>query len=695
MREVQKNGRTRPPGAPDGSASRPNHSSDEFLPGASEWPNDLSRREFVRLSAATLALAGLGACTKQPIEKIVPYVKETPEIVPGKPLYFSSAATFNGYAQGIIVKSREGRPIKIEGNPDHSASLGATTIWAQADLLDLYDPDRAQAVMHGENISTWSDFLRDLDVVLQAQQASGGAGIRVLTEPFTSPTLSRQLQMLLQKFPQAKAHTWSPIAPNESQRTYDFSKARVVVALDSDFLYMHPAALRHARDFASTRRISENRMMSRLYVAEPTPTVTGSNADHRIAVAARDIRAIAEAIAQNGSVAPALDAWVRAATQDLLANRGASIVIAGEPQPPEVHDLVAKINEQLGDFGSRIISPHIDPTNHLDSLGQLVEEMKSGAVNLLVILAGNPVYNAPVDIDFEGALRKVKLRVHHTLHANETSGLCHWLIPAAHFLESWSDACAFDGSISIVQPLIQPLYANVSVHEVVGALIERPVRSAYEIVRETWQSRNPTLHFEDDWRHALSDGVFAAETPERSSSQAGSVEQSAKRKSQIENSVEVLFRPDPSVLDGRYANNGWLQELPRPFTKLTWENAALISPALAAREKIDNGDVVELEFRGRKIKAPIWVQAGQAENSVTLHLGYGRTEVGRVGRHAGFNAYALRTSDALWFGDGMTIRKMGEKHSFATTQQHHEMEGRDFLRSGTLAEFLAEPKRIA
>ena len=695
MREVQNNGRTRPPGVPDGSTSRPCHSSDEFLPGASEWPNDLSRREFLRLSAATLALAGLGACTKQPIEKIVPYVKETPEIVPGKPLYFSSAATFNGYAQGIIVKSREGRPIKIEGNPDHSASLGATTIWAQADLLDLYDPDRAQAVMHGENISTWSDFLRDLDVVLQAQQASGGAGIRVLAEPFTSPTLSRQLQMLLQKFPQAKAHTWSPIAPNESQRTYDFSKARVVVALDSDFLYMHPAALRHARDFASTRRISENRMMSRLYVAEPTPTVTGSNADHRIAVAARDIRAIAEAIAQNGSVAPALDAWVRAATQDLLANRGASIVIAGETQPPEVHDLVAKINEQLGNFGSTIISPHMDPTNHLDSLGQLGEEMKSGAVDLLAILAGNPVYNAPVDIDFEGALRKVKLRVHHTLHANETSGLCHWLIPAAHFLESWSDACAFDGSISIVQPLIQPLYASVSVHEVVGALIERPVRSAYEIVRETWQSRNPTPHFEDDWRHALSDGVFVAETPERSSSQAGSVEQIANRKSQIENSVEVLFRPDPSVLDGRYANNGWLQELPRPFTKLTWENAALISPALAAREKIDNGDVVELEFRGRKIKAPIWVQAGQAENSVTLHLGYGRTEVGRVGRHAGFNAYALRTSDALWFGDGMTIRKMGEKHSFATTQQHHEMEGRDFLRSGTLAEFLAEPKRIA
>jgi len=695
MRAVQNNGRARLPGAPEGSASRPHPSSDEFAPGASEWPNDLSRREFLRLSAGTLALAGLGACTKQPIEKIVPYVKEAPDIVPGKPLYFSSATTFNGYAQGIIVKSREGRPIKIEGNPDHPASLGATTIWAQADLLDLYDPDRAQVVMRGENISTWNGFLRDLDVILQAQQASGGAGIRVLTEPFTSPTLSRQLQVLLQKFPQAKVCMWSPITPNESQHIYNFSKAKVIVALDSDFLYMHPAAVRHARDFASTRRISENRMMSRLYVAEPTPTITGSNADHRIAVAAHDIRAIAEAIGQNGSVAPALDAWVRAATQDILANRGASVVIAGETQPPAVHDLVAKINEQLGNLGWTIISRPASRSNHLDSLGQLVEEMKSGAVDLLAILAGNPAYDAPVDIDFQAALRKVNLSLHHTLHPNETSRLCHWLIPAAHFLETWSDACAFDGSISIVQPLIQPLYANVSVHEMIGALIERPVRTAYEIVRETWQSRNSTPHFEDDWRRALSEGVFAAEKAEPNSPARNSAEQVANRKSQIANSVEVLFRPDPSVLDGRYANNGWLQELPRPFTKLTWENAALVSPALATREKIDNGDVVELEFRGRKIKAPVWIQAGQAENSVTLHLGYGRTEGGRVGRHAGFNAYALRTSDALWFGDGLTVRKTGEKHSFATTQHHHDMEGRDFLRSATLAEFLAGPKQIA
>ena len=685
--------------------------SDEFLPGAPEWPDDLSRREFIRLSGATLALAGLGACTRQPLEKIVPYVRQMPEIVPGKPLHFATATTLNGYAQGIIVTSREGRPIKIEGNPDHPVSLGATTIWAQADLLDLYDPDRAQVVMHGENVSTWNDFLRDLDLALGAQQASGGAGIRILADAFTSPTLARQLQWVLKAFPRAQAHIWNPIALNESTLGYDFAKAKVVVALDSDFLFMHPAALRHARDFASTRRVAENTTVSRLYVAEPTPTITGSNADHRLAIAARDIRVMAEEIARStgvssvvsgGTLPAAFEAWVRAVSQDLAANRGAGIVIAGETQPPEVHDLVAKINTYLGNIGSTIAQQPARLAHQTDLLGELLEEMKSGAVELLIILGGNPVYDMPVDFDFANALRKVKLIVHHALHTNETSRRCHWLIPATHFLESWSDAVGFDGSISIVQPLIEPLYANLSVHEMVGSLVERPVRSAYEIVRETWQTRNATPHFEDDWRRALSDGVFrnidfqSVRPAELHSAEVRTAENiSAGRTGRSPMFLELLFRADPNVLEGRYANNGWLQELPRPFTKLTWENAALISPQLAAQEKVENGDVVELEFRGRKLRTPVWIQPGQAEHSVTLHLGHGRAEIGRVGKGAGFNAYALRPSDALWFGDGLTIRKTGEKHLFATTQHHHQMEGRDILRSGTLAEFLADPKEIA
>jgi Fe-S-cluster-containing dehydrogenase component len=679
----------------------------EFAPGANEWPNELSRREFLRLSGATLALAGVGACTKQSIEKIVPFAKQPPEMTPGKPLHFASATTFNGYAQGIVVTSREGRPIKIEGNTDHPASFGATTIWAQADLLDLYDPDRAKNVMRGSEISTWQDFLGNVDLALKAQQPNGGAGIRILTEPFTSPTLQAQFQALLQKFPNAKVHTWNPIAPNESAFVYDFGKAKVIVALDSDFLFLHPHALRYAREFAATRRVAEAATMSRLYVAEPTPTITGSNADHRIGVAARDIRAVAEEIARGIGILPMgqtaaslkpLASWIRAAAEDLLANRGASVVIAGETQPPEVHDLVTRLNEQLG---STIMRRSAGLTNQLGSFSQLVDEMRSGAVELLIIVGGNPVYNAPVDHDFAGALQKVKFSVHHALHANETSTMCHWLIPATHFLESWSDAVAFDRAVSIVQPLIEPLYRNVSVHELIGAFLERPVRSGYEIVRGFWRSRNSSPSFEVDWRRALSDGVFhdAGGWIERSALDAknngGEAASQLPPPAERPVHLEVLFRPDASVVDGRYANNGWLQELPRPFTKLTWDNAALISPALAAREKIDSGDVVELEFRGRKLRAPVWIQPGQAENSITLHLGYGRTEIGRVGKGVGFNAYALRPTDALWFGDGLTIRKTGEQHSFATTQRHHQMEGRDLLRSGTLARFVADPKTIA
>ncbi len=688
--------------------------SDEFSKGAAEWPNDLSRRDFIRLTSASLALAGFGACTKQPIEKIVPYAKQPPEVVPGKPLHFASATTFNGYAQGVIVTSREGRPIKIEGNPDHPASLGATTIWAQADLLDLYDPDRLQSVMHGENVSTWEDFLRDLDLTLTAPQSRGT--IRILTGAITSPTFNQQLQAVLEKFPAAKIHQWQPTGGDREKIVTDLAKAKVIVALDSDFLFMHPAALRHARDFAACRRASGNQTeMSRLYVAEPTPTITGANADHRIALAARDIVVVAEEIAiRLGALARSsqlpnelarFETWIQAAASDLLAHRGAAVVIAGEEQPGRVHDLITRINQHLGSSQSASAQISGDRTA---SLRELVDEMKSGVVDLLLILGGNPVYDAPVDFDFAAGLLKVKHSVHHTLYLNETSRLCHWCIPATHFLESWSDAVAFDGTLSIIQPLIEPLYPAVTVHEMIGALTERPVRPAYEIVRETWHAQNRAGEFETNWRRALSDGVFvgsASQLPspyplpegeeDASAPGEGAVIQESASSNPHTTDLEIIFRPDANVLDGRYANNGWLQELPRPFTKLTWENAALISPLLAEKANIEDGDVVELTFRKRKLKAPVLIQSGQAENSVTLHLGYGRSEVGRVGKGAGFNAYALRTSDTLWFGNGLTIKPTGGKHSFATTQRHHDLEGRDILRAGTLAEFIADPKEIA
>jgi MoCo/4Fe-4S cofactor protein with predicted Tat translocation signal len=688
----------------------------EFPRGASEWTNELHRRDFLRLMGASVALAGLGACTKQPIEKIVPYVDQPEAVIPGKALYFATATTFGGYGQGIVVTSNEGRPTKIEGNREHPASLGATSIWAQADLLDLYDPDRAKTLTNGDSVSTWEVFLDGLNQALSAQAAHGGAGIRFLTQTVTSPTLAAQLQAIGEKFPGGRWHQWEPLSRDAlreartggvfgAETLYDFSKAKVIVALDSDFLYLHPAALRHARDFAAGRRVEKpaGASMSRFYAAEPTPSITGSNADHRLPVAAHEIADLAAALTAlvgaggaGGDVPHNATEWVWAAAQDLRANAGASIVLAGETQPPEVHALVAQINASLGNVGATVrhCAPvEANPVNQLDSLKTLVDEMRRGAVELLVILGGNPVYDAPVDLDLAGALQKVKLRLHHSLHANETSRLCQWHLPASHFLESWSDIRAFDGTVTIVQPLVEPLYESVSAHQLLDAFIQQPARSGYELVRATWQKSNPTDSFEAQWRTVLSDGltpgVGGELTPEKGSETAALVPR--RTVPPAAKSLEIIFRPDPSVLDGRYANNGWLQELPKPFSKITWDNAALVSPALAQREKLENGDYIELNFRDRKLGAPIWILPGQAENSVTLHLSYGRQRAGRVGTNKGYNAYTLRTSDALWQGAGLTIRKIDRHLKFATTQNHFTIEGRDMYRAGTLAEFVRRP----
>ena len=644
------NGRAQPPGAPDGSASRPyQRNTDEFAAGASEWPDDISRREFLRLAGATLALAGFSSCTKQPLERIVPYVKQPEIVIPGKPLRFATATQYSGFAQGLLVTGYEGRPTKIEGNPTHPASLGATTVWAQADVLDLYDPDRAQTVTTGGAIKTVGDFWDALNLEIEPLKANGGAAFRILSEPISSPTLLAQLDRVLQSFPAARWSIWDPLNRDTiggAEVMCDFTKAKVVVSFDCDFLYAHPYALRYARDFATRRRVIEpdGARMNRFYAAEPTPTITGSNADHRLAVAAGDILPLAQKIAAELGIGVAASGhvenadWIAAVVHDLNANRGESVVIAGETQPPELHTLVAQMNASLGNPVS--LAPALSLPGSQIALRDLVEEMHRGAVELLIVFGGNPRYDAPVDFSFAYAFNKVKLRVHHSIYFNETSRHAHWHVPATHFLESWSDTRAFDGSISIVQPLIEPMYVGVSAHEILEAIIERSPRSAYEILRSHWSGPEPAPDFEAKWRRALSDGVVRnmdfqsvrpAELHSVENKKPDALEaadnMSAGRTGQRPmfrgEGLEILFRPDVSVRDGRYANNGWLQELPRRFSSLTWDNAALISPELAKSAGLKNGDVVELAFRDRKLRAPAWIQPGQAKNSVTLPLGTG------------------------------------------------------------------------
>lgn len=691
----------------------------EFPQQASVWMDPIGRRQFLHLMAASLALAGLGACTRQPDEKIVPYVRAPEDIVPGIPLFFATAMTLGGIASGVLVESHMGRPTKIEGNPKHPASLGATNAFAQASVLTLYDPDRSKVVSQVGRISTWGAFLQTLNTKLSAQGARQGAGLRILTETVTSPTLAHQLQALLAKFPSAKWHQYEPISRDaarvgarlafgkEVETHYRFDKADVILSLDADFLSSGPGTLRYAREFAARRRVRAGQTaMNRLYVVECTPSNTGAMADHRLPISAGKIRSFAHAVAQGlgvdleplGDAAASTHApWIAALVGDLRRHHGASIVLAGDQQPPVVHALAHAMNHALGNVGSTVLYSdpvQANPVDQTESLRELVGEMEAGLVDILVILGGNPVFTAPADLRFAEHLSNVRLRIRLGLYEDETSALCHWHLPEAHYLESWSDARAYDGTITISQPLIAPLYEGKSAHELLAVLSGKSDRSSHDIVRDYWKSQNLTPDFEMFWRKSLHDGLIAGTalppksvTLKRVRDWAASPPPTPKS----QDLLEIVFQPDPTIWDGRFANNGWLQELPKSLTRLTWDNAVLISPATAERLGLSNEEVVELRYRGRAVRGPVWIMPGHAEDSVTVHLGYGRTHAGRVGTGAGFNAYAIRTSDAPWFGPGLEIHKSGERYPLARTQHHHSMEGRNLVRVGTIEQFREHP----
>ena len=686
----------------------------EFPPGASELKN-FDRRTFLKLIGASAALASLPACTRQPIQAIVPYVKQPEDLVPGKPMYFATAMTLAGFATGLIVESHEGHPTKIEGNPGHPGSLGATGIFQQAALLDLYDPDRSQAVLRNGVPDTWENFVADIHGNLERQRVKHGAGLRILTETVTSPTLHCQIQELLQQFPKATWHQYEPanrdnvregskLAFGEFVEThFHFDRAKVILSLESDFLYSHPNSVRYARDFAALRRarIHENET-NRLYVVESSPTVTGANADNHLSLRSGDIEALTFALAEKlgaishsepGTPNPELDRWISAIAGDLSGNRGSGVVIAGEHQTAVVHALVHLLNHHLGNVGNTVTltgSAEASPVNQTESLQDLANALRNGEVDMLVILGANPVFTAPADFEFARLLQAARFKAILAAEDNETTKLCDWHIPQSHFLESWSDARAFDGTISIVQPLILPLYGGKSAHEILDAMRSPPGRQDYDIVRDFWRSQNSGPDFEGDWRRALHDGLIdKTALLQRNVSLRKLQFQSPQRQS---GHLEITFRPDPTLYDGRFANNGWLQELPKPINKLTWDNAAMISPAFAETEGLANGDVVEIECGQRKLRVPVWVMPGQAENSIGLQFGYGRRIVGRTGRDTGFNVYELRTSGALWAGTGR-LTKTGETYPLVTTQIQHviDSEDRQILREGTVEEFQKDP----
>ncbi len=670
----------------------------------------VDRRHFLQLMGASLALAGLTSCTRQPEELLMPQVRAPENMIPGEPLYYATAMPLGSDAVGLLVESHMGRPTKVEGNPQHPSSLGATDVFAQASVLELYDPDRSRVLRNGGEIRPWSGFVTSVHDVMEHQRTKRGSGLRILTGTVISPTLGAQISALLDALPEAHWHQWDPVNRDNARAggniafdsstnlQFNLDRANVIVALDSDLLASGPQHLRHARQFAAGRR-PDAKQANRLYVAEPTPTLTGAMADHRLPVASASIESIVRAIAANlrlsvaqpVDLSPAEAEWAAIVAADLQANSGAALLVVGDQQPPVVHVLAHVINDALANLGATIVLLPANEMNavlHLDSLRDLTTAMSAGEVDALFILGSNPVFTAPTDLDFVAALQKVAYRVHLGLFEDETAQQCHWHIPAAHYLESWSDVRAYDGTVSIVQPLILPLYDGKNAHELLAALTNDNTKSSYDLVRGHWRGEHRDLDdasFERQWRRWLHDGVVAGSaTPLRVGLRSDWRQRAASAKSDTKaERFEIVFRHDPHIYDGRFANNAWLQELPKPESRLVWDNAALIAPEAATQFGLVNGDIVELEHQGHKLEAPIWLQPGQARNTITLHFGYGRRRGGQLALDRGFDAYRLRASDGLWRTPCENPRKTGKQYRLVSTQDHGSMEGRELVRVRT------------
>jgi molybdopterin-containing oxidoreductase family iron-sulfur binding subunit len=714
----------------------------EFPQHAEEWHDPVERRQFLKIMGASLALAGLTGCAIQPEEKAVPAVKPNPNQRPGKAAYYATAMPFGGLAVPLLVRSNDGRPTKVEGNDQHPASLGASDMYAQASILGLYDPDRSQNTQYRGDIRRWTDFVNALKAELETQRAKQGAGIRFLTEAVSSPTVAEQIKAVLAEFPQAKWYQYEPVGRGNVRAgtalafgqpanvVYDFGKAERVFSIDADFLAARPGNVAYIRQFAEKRKPEEGKEISRVYAVETTPTTVGFKADHRLALKPSQIEGFVRAVAQGVGVAGVTGQagddkaakFAAALAKDLKAHAGKSLVIAGDEQPALVHALAHAINETLNNVGQTVryteplegvSSENPNSQDPLEGLKTLVGELWAGQVEALVIMGANPMYDAPGDLNdgnnsLKGALEKAKLRIHHGLYFDETAELCHWHVPATHYLEMWSDARAYDGTVSIVQPLIAPLYdACKSPHELLNAFVKQPKGTGYETLRAAYQAK-VTANFDKVWNEAVHNGVWpnsAATDKAGLKVNAGALASAPPKPTAGSGAFEVVFRADPNIYDGRFANNGWLQELPKPLTKITWDNVGLISPRTAKKlnAEMDFGSkggntfvsLGTLDIKGKTLSnVPLWVMPGQPDDVVTVFFGYGRKKVGALGNGIGYNAYKLRTSETPWFAAGATLTNTKDTYEIASTQTHFTMENRNVVHEATLAEFHRDPKSI-
>jgi molybdopterin-containing oxidoreductase family iron-sulfur binding subunit len=703
---------------------------------AKDDPAGISRRRWLQLMGASFVLAGAASCRWEKRE-LLPFEKRPANRTPGKFERFATTMDMSGTVLGLMVTCVDGRPIKIEGNPKHPYSLGATNAYAQAAILELYDPDRSRNIVQktgeGDEVKSWDEFTAFAKMHFDKIRKNDGQGLAVLSEVSTSPTLAAQRKQLLKEFPKAVWVEYEPVSHEFGDlRTHlHLDKAEVIVSLDADLFGNHPAAIKHAHDFAAGREATGGKM-SRLYVVESCYSITGAMADHRLPIPSGQISSFAKMLHNAIDVPDVMPGgrpvskfvmggdssiikFASAVANDLLTHKGKSVVVVGSGQPEEVRLIIRDINRLLDNIGKTIDyteSPVADQQLQIEGLKSLVADMSAGKIETLLILGGNLVYNSPANISVADALKKVATSIHLSLYRNETSLQSTWHLPQAHFLESWGDARAYDGSYNVIQPMIEPLYGSHSNIEVLAIILGEPAtRTALDIVQSTVKEIIGTDEFDQKWRKIVHNGLF----------QNGILKKRDIHKlmnildggylapSEIKNGeLELVFRPSAALYDGRFANNGWLQEMPDPITRLTWDNVAVMSPKTASKLGVEDSTLVRLKYKGRELEIPVYILPGQADGSVAVALGYGRTAAGLVGGSAaegvpsvGVNAYHLRTSDAMYFGKGLSVEPTGIKYQLATVQDHYAidrvgMKGRaqrlgKLVREATLDEYNKNP----
>ncbi len=682
----------------------------------SDDPNKFSRRNFLSIMGASIALAGLAGC-RRPVEKIVPYVRQPEEIIPGVPEYYATTMPLGNSAYGVVVESHEGRPTKIEGNPKHPSSHGATNLFMQAAILNLYDPDRSDSVRFKGDKKKIDDFQKFWKEQLEKFDKNKGEGLVVFSESFSSPTMERLKAEFHKKFPRATWVAYEPIndgnllaaiknLTGKSLRpNYYYDKADIIVSLDADFLQTESESLSAAQGFVAGRKISSSDdKMNRLYVVESGYSITGAMADHRMKLKSSEIGGLLWALIEqlkargiNINVSkPEIKSdfnsqWLSALVDDLMEAQGKSLIIVGRNQPTIVHELALTVNNALNNLNKTV--GFLEDKESI--LPQKLSMPKLSRADTMVILGGDPVYNTPVSYDFQKILASTKNTIHLSEYYDETSQLCGWHIPRAHFLESWGDARAVDGTLSVIQPLIAPLFNGVSDVEFMSLTNSGESKTGYELVRESW-SKIIKGDFEKGWRLTLHDGILRGSASEFTKSNLNIKKYSKPRETlynvDAATNIEIVFQPS-LLYDGRFANNGWLQELPEPITKLVWDNAALISVKTAGKYNLENGDIIKLVISEIEMEIPAWVIPGIADNSIHLPLGYGRKKVGRIADNVGFNTYKLFGGpDKMFFSGAVTLTKTARKYKMANTQDHNRMEGRAIFREASLDEYKKNPE---